>query len=79
MLEQHLEGKRYLVGDDITLADYAMIHVELLKDMTSFDWSPYPNINDYYDRMRAVPHWANTAVPLEETGRIPAGAIAFAA
>jgi len=79
VLERHLEGKRYLVGDDITLADYAMIHVELLKDMTSFDWSPYPNINDYYDRMRAVPHWARTAVPLEEAGRIPADAIAFAA
>ncbi len=78
VLERHLEGRHYLVGDDITLADYAMVHIEALKDMTPFDWSPYPNVNGYFDRMRGVEHFASTAPTLEEMGRVPAGATAFA-
>ena len=78
VLERHLDGRDYLVGDGITLADYAMVHIESLKDMTPFDWSPYPNINGYFDRMRAVEHLAYTAATPEEMGRVPAGAAAFA-
>jgi glutathione S-transferase len=58
VLESHLKGRKYLVGDDITLADYSVIHAEGFKEAIPFDWSPYPNINAYYERMRAVPHWA---------------------
>jgi glutathione S-transferase len=79
VLERHLEGRRYIVGRDITLADYAVIHLESMKDSIPFDWSPYPNINTYFDRMRSVPHWASTAAEPEEFVRVPAGARAFAA
>jgi len=79
VLERYLEGRRFLVGDDVTLADYAMVHVESLKDSTPFDWSPYPNSNAWFDRMRAVPHWAKTAPIPEEVGRVPHGAAVFAA
>lgn len=78
-LERHLVGRRYMVGDDITLADYAIIHIEFFKDMMPFDWSPYPNVNAYFDRMRAIPHWARTAPRPEQIGRVPEGAQAFAA
>lgn len=78
-LERHLEGRRYMVGDDITLADYAVIHIEFFKDMMPFDWSPYPNVNAYFDRMRAAPHWAKTACRPEQIGRVPEGVRAFAA
>ena len=60
-LEAHLKGRNYLVGNDVTLADYSVIHVEAFKEGVPFDWSPFPNINAYYERMRAVPHWAKTA------------------
>lgn len=77
VLERHLEGRRYLVGEDVTLADYAMVHIEALKDMTPFDWSRYPNIEAYFARMRAVPHLASTAPQPDEMGRIPAGVTGF--
>ena len=74
-LESHLKGRKYLVGDDVTLADYSVIHAEGFKEAIPFDWSPYPNINAYYERMRAVPHWAKTAPSSPQAiGRRPGAA-----
>ncbi|MEK7836111.1 MAG: glutathione binding-like protein, partial [Pseudomonadota bacterium] len=71
-LESHLIGRSYLVGESITLADYSVTHVEMFKEAIPFDWSPYPNINKYYERMRTVPHWAKTAPASPEAmGRRP--------
>jgi glutathione S-transferase len=61
VLEGHLSNRDYVVGNGITLADYSMINIEGFKDMISFDWSGYPTLNAYFDRMRADPHWASTA------------------
>ena len=72
VLESHLNGRTYLVGESITLADYSVTHVEMFKEAIPFDWSPYPNINKYYERMRTVPHWAKTAPASPEAmGRRP--------
>lgn len=79
VLDRHLDGRRFMVGDDITIADYAMIHLEFFKEMMVFDWSAYPNVSAYFERMRAVPYWAKTAPKPEEMGRVPAGGLAFAA
>lgn len=74
VLDAALQGRDYLVGDAITLADYAVIHLEAFKDAVPFDWKPYANCNAYFDRMKAVPHWAGTAAPSPEAvGRRPAG------
>ena len=69
ILNEQLEGQPYLCGDDVTLADYAMIHVEFFKESIPFDWSPYPHLNAYYERMRQNPHWAATAPDLEKIGK----------
>lgn len=61
ILEAHLKERKYLVGNDLTLADYSMAHLEGFKDFAPFDWQPFPNINTYYERMRDVSHWRNTA------------------
>lgn len=77
LLESHFENHAYLVGNDITLADYSMIHIEMFKEAIPFDWAPYPNLNEYYQRMRAVPHWAKTAPANPEAiGRRPEGKLA---
>ena len=76
-LESHLKGRKYMVGNDVTLADYSVIHVEGFKEAIPFDWSPFPNINAYYERMRAVPHWAKTAPSSPQAiGRHPTPAAA---
>ncbi len=74
VLNTHMEGREFAVGDHITLADYALIHVEFFKEMIPFDWSPYPQLNAYYERMRVVPHWKKSEVPPEQLGRKPATA-----
>lgn len=72
ILEQHLANRQYMVGNDVTLADYSMVNIEGFKDGVNFDWTAYPNINAYFDRMRADPHWAASA-PQDPSlvGRIP--------
>jgi len=72
VLNNHLAGRYYMVGDSITLADYSMIHVEFFKEAVPFDWSPFPHLNDYFDRMRQSPSWVATAPSTPEAiGRIP--------
>lgn len=74
VLEGHLQDHDYLVGGEITLADYAVAHTEMFVDAIGFDWSPYPNIQAYYTRMRENPHWNSTAVSDERMGRRPEAA-----
>ncbi|MEH6347998.1 MAG: glutathione S-transferase family protein [Bermanella sp.] len=72
VLNEHMLGRTYLVGDAITLADYSMIHVEFFKQMIPFDWSGFPHLNAYFERMGQDPHWLATAAKSPEAiGRIP--------
>ena len=74
VLEAHLDGRNFIVGDNLTLADYSVAHVEVFKDEVPFDWSGYPNISSYYQRMHDEPNWASTAPPnMAEMGRSPQG------
>lgn len=61
VLDAHMAGRRYVSGDGITIADYSLIHLESFQSAVSFDWSPYPHLNAYFDRMRKIEHWAHTA------------------
>jgi len=72
VLEDHLADRDYVVGNGITLADYSMINIEGFKELIPFDWSGYPRVNAYFDRLRADPHWAGTAPEsMEAIGRRP--------
>lgn len=61
VLDRALAGRQYLVGEGITLADYSMIYNEGFKGAVPFDWSPFADLNAYFDRMRQAPHWLATA------------------
>ena len=75
VLNAHVDGRTYVVGEDITLADYALIHIEFFKEAIPFDWQPYPHLNAYYERMRQIPHWqVRRPGSPEEIGRIPKAA-----
>lgn len=63
VLDAHLEGRSAVVGDGITLADYAIVCLEKYRDATAFDWSPYANINRYFDAMRETDAWVRAAPP----------------
>ena len=63
VLDGHLRGRSTLVGNDISLADYAMVCLERYRDATPFDWAPFANINRYFDEVRATEAWTKAAPP----------------
>jgi len=75
VLDAHMKDRSYAVGDTVTLADYSLIHLEVFKAAAPFDWSPYPHLNAYYERIAALPAWAKTApTSREAVGRRPVAA-----
>jgi glutathione S-transferase len=75
VLDQHLAGRAYMVGDDITLADYSVVTFESYRSKVPFDWSPYGNINAHFDRMAQAEHWRRAAVKdASNLGRRPRAA-----
>ena len=60
VLDSHLAGRKYLVGDHVTLADYSMAVFEPYVDLVNFDFVPYRNILRYAGQMRGEQHWARS-------------------
>ena len=63
VLDAHLWGRSTLVGEEISLADYAMVCLEKYRNATPFDWSPFPNINRYFDEVRKTEAWVKSEPP----------------
>ncbi len=74
VLEQHLLDRRYVVGDNLTLADYSLVRFESYRTRTPFDWRPYPRINAYFDHVRSSDSWVRTAPDQDALGRRPKAA-----
>ena len=60
VLDQHLlgSGRKYLCGDDITIADYFGAGMISLGEVVHCDFSRYPNLARWYGAMKARPNWA---------------------
>ena len=60
VLDQHLlgSGKKYLCGDDITIADYFGAGVVSIGEVIHCDLARYPNLARWYAAMKARPNWA---------------------
>jgi glutathione S-transferase len=50
-------GRKYLTGDQITVADYFASSIVALGDLIRYDFSRYPNVRAWLDRMKALPNW----------------------
>lgn len=64
VLERHLAGRTFMVGEALTLADYSVATFESYRGRVPFDFAPYPAVNRNFDRVHADPHWARTAPPV---------------
>ncbi len=53
VLETHLDGQDYLLGDSFTVADLNLAGVMNLMQMIAFDFSAYPNVGDWLSRCYA--------------------------
>ncbi len=60
-LDDHLDGRDWLVGDAYSIADISLYAYTHLADEGGFDLEPYPNVRAWLDRVAAVPGH----VPLE--------------
>jgi glutathione S-transferase len=54
-LERHLDGREWLVGDDMTLADIALYAYTHVADEGGFDLGRYPAIVAWLDRVASQP------------------------
>jgi glutathione S-transferase len=50
-------GRKYLIGDQITVADYFASSIVALGDLIRYDFGKYPNVRAWLDRMKALPNW----------------------
>ncbi len=59
VLGAHLDGRRYVVGDRITIADLSLCGYLFFDDEIGVDWNVYPSIRDWLERIRSEPGWAH--------------------
>jgi glutathione S-transferase len=59
VLDQNLIGpkKKFLCGDEVTIADYFGACLLAAGDMVRCDLSPWPNVSRWMANMRALPNW----------------------
>jgi glutathione S-transferase len=59
VLNAHLSGRRYVVGERLTIADLSLCGYLFFPDEIGVDWSTYPSLRDWLDRLRAEPRWVH--------------------
>lgn len=57
VLDRHLEGRDWIVGDRTTIADLSCIGYMFFEDEIAADWSEFPNLVAWRERIRALPGW----------------------
>lgn len=63
VLDGHLEGRGWLVGDGITLADLSVAANLTYASAVGIDLEPYPNILRWYDSIETRDAWQKSAPP----------------
>jgi len=56
-LNAHLEGRDWIVGDGVTIADCACCGYLYYPEPFGFDRADWPNINRWLDNIAALPGW----------------------
>jgi glutathione S-transferase len=59
VLDAHLAGRRYVVGDRLTIADLSLCGYLYWPDEIGVDWNVYPSIRDWLERIRSEPRWVH--------------------
>ena len=67
VLDQHWlgDGRTWLTGEAITVADYFVGGLVALGDMIRWDFSGTPNVAAWLGRIKALPHWGEVSAALD--------------
>ena len=63
VLNGHLRGKRFLLGDKLTVADFSVATGMVFSSAAQFPLEKYPEVTRWYDGFRALPAWQKSLVP----------------
>jgi glutathione S-transferase len=61
ILNGQLEGKKFILGDELTLADFSVAACFSYADASGLPMNDYPHIKSWLARMDEIPAWKNTA------------------
>jgi glutathione S-transferase len=61
MLDTHLGKQKYLVGDTLTIADFAVAATLFYAKEAELPLAPYPHLRGWSERVMALPCWTATA------------------
>ena len=64
VLNAHLETRKWLLGDDLTLADFSVGGCFSYADASGLPWNEYTHIKSWWSRLNEIPAWKNTAPKL---------------
>lgn len=63
VLNGHLRGKRWLLGDRLTVADFAVATGMAFSAAAQFPLEKFPELTRWYDAFRVLPAWQKSLVP----------------
>ena len=63
LLDAWLGKHKYLVGDKLTLADFAVAAPLFYAKQGEFPLGPYSHVQEWFGRVAALPAWKETAPP----------------
>lgn len=59
VLDAHLAGRSYVVGDRLTIADLSLCGYLFWPEEIGADWNALPNLRDWLARIQAEPRWVH--------------------
>lgn len=64
VLNAHLETRKFVTGDDLTLADFSIGGSFSFAEVAGMPWDKYTHIKAWWGRLNELPAWKNTAPKL---------------
>lgn len=65
VMETWLAKQQYLTGEEMTIADISAICELTQLELIQYDYTPYPKVKAWYDRLRALPEVRETHLMLD--------------
>ncbi|WP_414471488.1 glutathione S-transferase family protein [Microvirga sp. M2] len=72
VLDEHLSGRDWIVGEGVTIADIDIYGVVAYADEAGFDLAGYANLQAWMNRFEALPGFASTKALLPMESRVAA-------